>query len=54
VDVGPFIAMGFGGDSAREIDPGGDSPSPRSPPLRLILRGTDAQPLLIGRVGIER
>jgi hypothetical protein len=35
------------GDSAREIDPMGERTGPRSPPERLVLRGTEAQPLLI-------
>jgi len=35
------------GGSARELDPMGERTGPRSPPMRLVLRGTDAQPLLI-------
>jgi len=46
--------VSVGGDSTLEIDPGGETPSPRSPPLRLVLRGTDAQPLLIGRASRTR
>jgi hypothetical protein len=36
-----------GGASAREFDAAGRPPDRRSPPERLVLRGTDAQPLLI-------
>ena len=45
--------VSVGGDSRREIDQAGDSPNLRSPPERLVLRGSEAQPLLIGRVGAE-
>ena len=40
--------VSVGGNSAREIDAAGDSPGPRSPPERLVLCGTEIQPLLIG------
>ncbi|HXI59876.1 MAG TPA: hypothetical protein VNO55_27600 [Polyangia bacterium] len=39
--------VSVGGGSAREVDPTGDKPDPRSPPERLVLRGTEALPLLI-------
>jgi hypothetical protein len=39
-----------GGNAAREIDQGGDSPSLRSPPRRLVIRGSEAEPLLITSV----
>jgi hypothetical protein len=46
--------VSVGGNSAREIDAGGDSSGPRSPPERLVLRGTEIQPLLIGKPDTNR
>jgi len=46
--------VSVGGDATRQIDQGGESPGPRSPPERLVLRGTEAQPLLIGHARRER
>lgn len=46
--------VSVGGDSLRELDQGGDSAGPRSPPERLVLRGTEAQPLLIAHARAER
>jgi hypothetical protein len=45
LEEGELVSVG--GGSAREVDPTGDKPDPRSPPERLILRGTEALPLLI-------
>jgi hypothetical protein len=42
-----------GGPSNREVDPTGDRSGPRVPPLRLVLRGTEAQPLLIAAVNTK-
>jgi len=39
--------VSVGGLSQREVDQKGDRSSPRAPPLRLVFRGTEAQPLLI-------
>ena len=42
------------GDGAREIDPGGDRTSVRSPPQRLVIRGNEEEPLLITCIRTER
>jgi hypothetical protein len=52
LEEGALVSVG--GNGVREIDQGGDRRGHRSPPERLVLRGTDAQPLLIGCVGDER
>jgi hypothetical protein len=39
----------IGGDSVEEIDPRGERTGLRSPPEKLVLRGTEARPLLIGK-----
>lgn len=49
----PGELVTVGGNGAREIDQGGDSPSLRSPPQRLVIRGSEAEPLLISCVRIE-
>jgi hypothetical protein len=49
----PGELVTVGGNGAREIDPGGDRPSPRSPPERLVIRGSEAEPLLITCVRTE-
>ena len=46
LEQGALVSVG--GNAAPEIDQGGESAGPRSLPERLVLRGTDAQPLLIG------
>jgi hypothetical protein len=43
-----------GGNGEREIDPAGDRPSLRSPPQRLVIRGSEEEPLLITCVRTER
>jgi hypothetical protein len=40
-------SVSVGGGSAHEVDPLGERTGPRSPPERLVLRGSQAQPLLI-------
>jgi len=50
----PGELVTVGGNGAREIDQGGDSPSLRSPPQRLVIRGSEAEPLLITGVPTER
>ena len=52
VELGELVTVG--GNGAREIDPGGESPGMRSPPQRMVIRGTEAEPLLITCVRIER
>jgi hypothetical protein len=49
----PGELVTVGGNGAREIDPGGDRPSVRSPPERLVIRGSEAEPLLITCVRTE-
>ncbi len=39
----------IGGDTAEEIDPRGERTGLRSPPEKLVLRGTEARPLLIAK-----
>jgi hypothetical protein len=44
--------VSVGGPSDREVDPTGERSGPRAPPVRLVLRGTEGQPLLIdGDIG---
>jgi len=50
----PGELVTVGGNGAREIDPGGDRPSVRSPPQRLVIRGSEEEPLLITCVRTER
>jgi hypothetical protein len=50
----PGELVTVGGNGAREIDPGGDRPSLRSPPQRLVIRGSEEEPLLITCVRTER
>jgi hypothetical protein len=50
----PGELVTVGGNGAREIDQGGESPSLRSPPQRLVIRGSEAEPLLISCVRTER
>ena len=50
----PGELVTVGGHGAREIDPGGDRPSVRSPPQRLVIRGSEEEPLLITCVRTER
>jgi hypothetical protein len=46
--------VSVGGPSNREVDQAGERSGPRAPPLQLVLRGTEAQPLLIAAdVNIE-
>jgi uncharacterized protein YjeT (DUF2065 family) len=45
LEEGALVSVG--GASAREVDPNGDRAGPRSPPERLVLRGTEDLPLLI-------
>jgi len=45
LELGELVTVG--GNGAREIDPGGDRPSTRSPPQRLVIRGSETEPLLI-------
>ena len=45
LEIGELVTVG--GNGGREIDPSGDSPGFRSPPQRLVLRGSEAEPLLI-------
>jgi len=52
LEQGALVSVG--GNSVRELDQSGDSAGPRSPPERVVLRGTEAQPLLIGHVRGER
>jgi hypothetical protein len=49
----PGELVTVGGNGAREIDQGGDSPSMRSPPRRLVIRGSEAEPLLISCIRTE-
>jgi len=49
----PGELVTVGGYGAREIDPGGDRPSVRSPPERLVIRGSEAEPLLMSCVRTE-
>jgi hypothetical protein len=46
----PGELVTVGGNGTREIDPGGESASLRSPPQRLVIRGSEAEPLLISCV----
>ena len=50
----PGELVTVGGNGAREIDPGGDRPTLRSPPQRLVIRGGESEPLLISCVRTER
>jgi hypothetical protein len=50
----PGELVTVGGDGAREIDPGGDRTSVRSPPQRLVIRGSEEEPLLITCIRTER
>jgi hypothetical protein len=50
----PGELVTVGGHGAREIDQAGDSPSMRSPPRRLVIRGSEAEPLLISSVRPQR
>jgi hypothetical protein len=43
----PGELVTVGGDGAREVDPGGDRTSMRAAPQRLVIRGSDEEPLLI-------
>ena len=52
LELGELVTVG--GNGAREIDPGGDSASHRSPPQRLVIRGSEEEPLLISCVRTER
>jgi len=52
LETGELVTVG--GNGAHEIDQGGDSPSLRSPPKRLVIRGSEAEPLLITCVRTER
>jgi hypothetical protein len=45
LEIGELVTVG--GNGAREIDPGGERPSLRSPPERLVVRGNEEEPLLI-------
>src|ERR1051325_8852506 len=51
LELGELVTVG--GHGTREIDPAGESPSQRSPPQRLVIRGNDAEPLLITCVRTE-
>jgi hypothetical protein len=51
LEIGELVTVG--GNGGREIDPSGDSPGFRSPPQRLVLRGSEAEPLLISCVRTE-
>lgn len=50
----PGELVTVGGNGGREIDQGGESPSLRSPPQRLVIRGSEAEPLLISSVRTAR
>ena len=52
LELGELVTVG--GNGAREIDPGGERPSVRSLPQRLIMRGSEEEPLLITCVRTER
>jgi hypothetical protein len=47
-DRQPVSVAGVG---VREVSPDGESAGPRSPPLRLVLRGTNRRPLRISNTG---
>ena len=49
----PGELVTVGGNGTREIDQGGESPSMRSPPRRLVIRGSEAEPLLISSARTE-
>jgi len=51
LEIGELVTVG--GQGAREIDPAGESPSQRSPPERLVIRGSEQEPLLITCVRTE-
>jgi hypothetical protein len=52
LELGELVTVG--GNGAREIDPGGESLGHRSPPQRLVIRGSEEEPLLISCVRTER
>ena len=52
LELGELVTVG--GNGAREIDPAGDRPSLRSPPQRLVIRGSEEEPLLITCIRTER
>jgi len=51
IEEGQVVTVG--GSSAREVDPGGIRPGPRSMPELLVLRGSEASPLLISGERVE-
>lgn len=50
----PGELVSVGGAGVQEVDQGGDSASARSMPRRLVMRGSDAEPLLMSRARDER
>jgi hypothetical protein len=49
----PGELVSVGGNGFQEVDQGGDSASHRALPRRLVIRGSEAEPLLISRARAE-